>query len=290
MSYSIAENLERALKILHKKGGRARVIAGGTDLFLKKPLPELVDISTVPEILGIYRDEDMLAIGAGVTHSEAAASDIIQFEAEALAEACRLVGSPQVRNMGTLGGNVVNAAPAADAAVALVALGAKAVLVNLEGFSREAAVENLYAGYNRSLVDGTSEILLRFLMAPAGEGRGSAFLRFAPREALSLPLVNSAACVRLRDNIIQEVRVVIAPVKPAPTRLIETEKLLLGKTPGPGTWHKVEFTAASETEVRGSLLRCSGEYRRHLVGILARRVLKKAVERALKNQNGGESS
>jgi len=290
MSYMIAASLDQALKTLYEKRETARVIAGGTDLYLKKPLPDLVDISSVPEILGIYRDEGMLSVGAGVTHSKAAESAVIQSEAEALAEACRRVGSPQVRNMGTLGGNVVNAAPAADAAVALVALGAKALLVNHAGSRREVAVEDLYAGYNCSHVDGSSEILLRFLMEPCGQGKGSAFMRFAPREALSLPLVNSAATVRLRDNVIDEVRVVIAPVNPAPTRLTETEKLVLGSKPGEDTWRKVEYTAASEVEVRGSLLRCSEEYRYHLVGVLARRVLKKAVERALKNQKGGEGS
>ncbi len=284
MSYMVAASLEQALKILHEKGGNVQVIAGGTDLYLKKPLPDLVDVSSVPEILGICRDEGMLSIGAGVTHTEAAASAVIQSEAEALAEACRRVGSPQVRNMGTIGGNLVNAAPAADAAVALVALGAKALLVNHAGSSREAFVEDLYAGYNCSYVDGSSEILLRFLVEPCGQGMGSAFMRFAPREALSLPLVNSAAFVRLRENIIEEVRVVIAPVKPAPTRLVETEKLVLGCKPGEDIWRKVEYTAASEVEVRGSLLRCSEEYRYHLVGVLARRALKKAVERALNRQ------
>ncbi len=288
MSYTIAAGLDQALKILHENKGNMRVIAGGTDLYLKKPLPELLDISSVPELLGICRDEGMLSIGAGVTHSEAAASAVIQSGAEALAEACRRVGSPQVRNMGTIGGNVVNAAPAADAAVALVALGAKAVLVSSSGSSREAFVEDLYAGYNLSTVDSSFEILLRFLIDPPARSEGSAFLRFAPRLALSLPLVNAAARVRLKGDSIESVRVVIAPVKPAPTRLIETEKLLLGSKPVEETWRKVEYTAASEVEVRGSLLRCSEEYRYHLVGVLARRVLKKALERAANGQIGGE--
>lgn len=281
VSYTIASNLEQAIKVLKESDGKAQVIAGATDLFLNNLPSELVDVSTVPEILGIARGKDFLSIGAGVTHAEAAASAVIRSEAEALSEACRQIGSPQVRNMGTLGGNVINAAPAADAAVALVALGAKAVLTDLYGSSREAFLEDLYDGYNRSSVDSSAEILLRFLLKPAQRGEGSAFLRFAPRAALALPLVNAAARIRVEQGLIKEVRVVIAPAKPAPTRLLETEKFLLGAKPGSDLWQKVESSASSEIEVRGSMLRCSEEYRHHLVGVLARRVLQQAAARAM---------
>lgn len=288
MSYTVVSNLDQAVEALAKSAGKARVVAGATDLFLGNLPSELVDISTVPDLLGINRDPDCLSVGAGVTHAGAAASPVIRLKAEALAEACREVGSPQVRNISTLGGNVVNAAPAADAAVALVALGAKAVLLDLSGGHREVAVEDLYANYNLSVVDSSSEILLRFLLAPAVRGEGSAFLRFAPREALSLPLVNAAARVRLKGNTIEAIRAVIAPVSPAPTRLNETEKLLLGSKPGQDTWRRVEYTAAAEVDVRGSMLRCSAEYRHHLVGVLARRVIRKALERALDSKEGGD--
>ncbi len=282
MSYIIASTLEQAINNLKTSDGRAQVIAGATDLFLEEFPLELVDISSVPEILGISRSKGFLSIGAGVTHAETAASSVICSEAEALSEASLQVGSPQVRNMGTLGGNVISAAPAADAAVALVALVAKASLIDLDGSSREVFIEDLYTDYNRSSVDSKFEILLRFLIKPAQKGEGSAFLRFAPRAALALPLVNAAARVRLANDIIQEVRVVVAPSKPAPTRLLETEKLLHGAKPDLLTWQKIEYTASSEVEVRGSMLRCSEEYRRHLVGVLARRVLQRALVRARK--------
>jgi len=290
LSYSVTSSLDRALNVLSESMGQGRVVAGATDLFLKSLSPELVDVSSVPELLGINRDHGSLSIGAGVTHAEAAASPLIRLEAMALAEACRQVGSPQIRNIGTIGGNVVNAAPAADAAVALVALGARAVLIDLGKRQHHAAVEELYADYNLSTVDSSSEILLRFLLDLPARDEGSAFLRFAPRQALSLPLVNAAARVRLKGDAIESVRAVIAPVNPAPTRLYETEKMLLGSWPEDDTWRKVEYTAASEVEVRGSLLRCSAGYRQHLVGVLARRVLKKAVERAVKSRMGGDGS
>ncbi len=288
MPYRIANHLEDALTLLREYRGEARAIAGATDLFLQDYPGSLVDISGIPELTGVEEKNGLLRLGASLTHTEASLSGLIKKKAAALAEACSSIGSPQVRNIGTLGGNVINAAPAADAAVALVGLGAEAVLVDLEGCSRQKAVDELYLDYNCSLVNSSYEILTGLLINSCRSGEGSAFLRFAPRESLSLPLVNAAARVRLKGNCIEEVRLVAAPVKPYPTRLEKTEKLLPGCTLREVPWREVEKTAVEEVEVRGSLLRCSAQYRRYLVGVLAGRVLRNALERASGNQPGGD--
>ncbi len=280
MSYLVATSLEEALTYLRDSGGRARVVAGATDLYLKDLPHSLVDLSALPGASVIEEADGLITLGACLTHASAASSILILSRATALAEGCMAIGSPQIRNIATLGGNVVNAAPAADAAVALVALGASAVLVDTGGRSREEAVEDLYVIFNRSAVDSTSEILLKLTIKSCGTGEGSAFTRFAPRRALSLPLVNAAARVRIENGCFREVRLVVAPVKPAPTRLLQTEAMLEGMAPCEETWRLVARAASEEVEVRSSLLRCSARYRNHLVGVLAARVLQAASERA----------
>ncbi|MDY6826863.1 MAG: FAD binding domain-containing protein [Bacillota bacterium] len=280
MSYFTAASLDEALKALREAEGKALVIAGATDLFLKGMPPQAVDIASLPELGMIVEEQDYFTVGAAVTHAAAASSPLIRVKATALAEACAAVGSPQVRNLGTIGGNLVNAAPAADAAVALSALGAKAFLWDIDGRRWGEGLENLYAGYNRSRIDSSREIVLNLIFKSCQFNEGSAFARFASRKALSLPMVNTAARIRLENGVFTDVRLVAAPVKPAPTRLFKTEEALLGKKPNEETRHAVEELASAEAEVRGSLLRCTAGYRRHLIGVLAGRVLMTAVRRA----------
>ncbi len=286
MSYLVAENLEQALTMLQEAGKGSRIIAGATDLFLQELPANLIDIHAVPEMLVISETEYSLEIGAAVTHTAASQSSLICAKATALAEASAQVGSPQIRNIGTIGGNVVNAAPAADAAVALVALGAKAVIINSKKIMREEPVENLYRHYNQSTIESGKEMIIKFMIENNAGILGSAFLRFAARQSLCLPMVNAAAWVNIENDCLREVRLVLAPVKPAPTRLKETEKRLIGAPLKAETWRLAGDAATEEVTVRGSLLRCSAQYRRHLVGVLAERVIAKAVKAACERKEG----
>jgi len=280
MSYLRAESIDHALTLLKKVAPESRLIAGGTDLFLQDLPEHLIDIGSIEELKRIEEKEGILEVGAGVTHTRAGGSDLIINKATALAEACSQVGSPQVRNIGTLGGNVMNAAPAADAAVALVALGAVAVLMDKNKNIRRVNVDQLYAGYNCSAVDCSSELLLKFLIESCKSGEGSAYVRFAARRALALPMANAAARVKVNNGVISEICLVAAPAKPAPTRFLKTEELLLGEPACEETWLKAKKSAAGEAEVRGSLLRCSANYRKHLVGVLVSRSIQVAALRA----------
>ncbi|MGM0653091.1 MAG: FAD binding domain-containing protein [Bacillota bacterium] len=288
MSYLIASNLDQVLTSLRDGSGKARVVAGATDLYLQDLPYGLVDLSTLPETTVIEEKDGLVRIGAAVTHTAAANSPLVLARARALAEGCAAVGSPQIRNLGTIGGNVVNAAPAADAAVALVGLGAEAVIIDIEGNRRQEAVENLYWEYNRSLIDSTREVMLSLQFKSCIGKEGSAFTRFAARRALALPMVNAAARIKLENGLIKEVRLIVAPVRPAPTRLVKTEGLIVGRPVNGETISMVEKAAAEEVEVRGSLLRCSARYRLHLVGVLVARVLKTAAVRAGDSGKAGE--
>lgn len=288
MSYLIASKLDEVLTSLRDGSGKARVVAGATDLYLQDLPYGLVDLSALPETAVIEEKDGLVRIGAAVTHTAAASSPLVLSRARALAEGCEVIGSPQIRNIGTIGGNVVNAAPAADAAVALVGLGAEAVIIDVKGNMRQEAVENLYWEYNRSLIDSTREVLISLQFIPCMDGEGSAFTRFAARRALALPMVNAAARVKLENGLVKEIRLVAAPVNPAPTRLVKTEELVIGKPVNDQTISMVEKSAAEEVEVRGSLLRCSARYRLHLVGVLVSRALKTAADRAMGQGKAGE--
>ncbi len=288
MSYLIASSLEEALTSLRDGSGKARAVAGATDLYLQEMPYGLVDLSFLKETTVIEEKEGLMSLGAAVTHALAASSPLVLSRARALAEGCAAIGSPQIRNIGTIGGNVINAAPAADAAVALVGLGAKAELVDINRETRTEAVENLYWTHNRSLVDSSKEIMVRFLIKPCLAGEGSAFTRFAARRALALPMVNAAARVKLEKGFVKEVRLVAAPARPAPTRLLKTEELVIGRPVNGETISMVEKAVAEEIEVRGSLLRCSARYRQHLVGVLVASALKTAATRAGTSGKAGD--
>ncbi|MFC1951448.1 FAD binding domain-containing protein [Chloroflexota bacterium] len=148
--YILAQTLQEALDALEKYRGKARVISGGTDLL---PLINsraikvdfLIDITNITELNYINNNSGLIRIGALATHSEAAGSSIINEQAVLLAEASRAVGSLQIRNKGTVVGNVVNASPAADTSVALIALNAEAEVVSKNG-QRIKKVEDLFVG------------------------------------------------------------------------------------------------------------------------------------------------
>ena len=285
MSYLLPVTLEEALQVLRRGNGVTRVIAGGTDLFPQGLPGKVADITAIPDTAVLEKAGEHLVVGSCITHSVAASSPLLLEKATALSEACLQVGSPQIRNMGTLGGNIVNAAPAADAAVALVALGGMARLAGIDGTRKEVPVETLYDGYNRSRVDSTREVLVDLVFRAGLPGEGSSFQRFASRKALSLPMLNAAVKLRLENNKIKEVRLVLAPVKAYPTRLSFVEELLRGREVGPELWEKAAATAGKEITVRRSALRCSEEYRRHLAGVLVKRALQEAALRA--GEKGG---
>lgn len=163
--YYIPKSVADALVLLKDNSSCARIIAGGTDLILdhqaeKVNADAFIDISRIDELKKIEYTDGVIWIGAAVTHDQVARSQLIQEHALALALAARSVGSLQIRNIATVVGNVVNAQPAADAAVALMALGAEAELNSLSEVEY-VAVEDMYAGLGKSIVDSTSQLVTR---------------------------------------------------------------------------------------------------------------------------------
>jgi CO/xanthine dehydrogenase FAD-binding subunit len=233
--YLFPASVAEALSMLAEYAGQARVIAGGTDLVpqLKKKertVKCLVDVSRIAELKGIHEQGGVIRVGAGVTHQQIAASALLQQRAAALADGAAAVGSPQIRCMGTVGGNIVNAQPAADTAIPLLALGAEAEIASRDGVRWEP-LEELYVRPGVSRIDASAEIMVA-LRFPALHGkRGSAFARLAKRRSLSLPILNAAVVACLSDDgtIFEDIRLALGPVALTPFRPRKAEEALRGQ-------------------------------------------------------------
>ncbi|HBT46290.1 MAG TPA: molybdopterin dehydrogenase [Peptococcaceae bacterium] len=276
--YYRPRTIDEALEILAAHNGEARIIAGGTDLVLdlknkSKQARYLVDIRSI-EGMGVIEEKGgKIYLGAGVTHSQAANSQLIREKATALAEAAAQVGSLQIRNVGTVVGNVVNAQPAADAAVALVALEAEAEIVHTDGRRELVKVEDLYVGPGHSKVDSTRSIVTGVYIPERANCR-SVFGRIAPRRSLALPVINVAVTLALEGRRVSYTRIAAGPVGFKPLRLGEVEDFLLGKELSDEIIRGACKKAAEIAQPRNSRLRGSKEYRQYLVGVLLERAYK----------------
>jgi CO/xanthine dehydrogenase FAD-binding subunit len=279
--YYIPKSVADALVLLKDNSSCARIIAGGTDLILdhqaeKVNADAFIDISRIDELKKIEYTDGVIWIGAAVTHDQVARSQLIQEHALALALAARSVGSLQIRNIATVVGNVVNAQPAADAAVALMALGAEAELNSLSEVEY-VDVEDMYAGLGKSIVDSTSQLVTRIRFDVPQSNQGAAFVRLCQRKALALPMLNVAAMVSLKGNQFEWVRLVMAPVGPKPIRAAEAEEMLKGAAVTDEVIEKAAQLALEDANPRSSLVRGSREYRMGVLPVLIKRALAAAV-------------
>lgn len=282
--YLLPETIEQALNQLADYQGKARIMAGGTDLLLdlkegKKEAGILVDITRIAVLRAITLDNGLVRIGAAVTHNQAAKSHIIQEKATVLAQAARSVGSLQIRNTGTVVGNVLNAQPAADTAVALTALGAVAEIMS-PAHKEYLPVEELYAGLGKSTVDSTSQLVTAVQFPALAKNQGSAFERLEQRKALALPMLNVAVVVTLSGDEFAWARIVMAPVGTKPVRATEAEAMLKGARVTVEVIEKAAAAAIAQANPRDSALRGSREYRLEVLPVLVRRALESAVKQA----------
>ena len=279
--YLFPSSVGEALDCLEKYGGEARIIAGGTDLVLQLKrggveARALVDITRIPELRGIREEGDYIVVGAATTHTEVAESPLIQAKAKVLAMACKSIGSLQIRNVGTIGGNLVNAMPAADSAIALTALDAEVEVVSKEG-SRWVPISRFHQGVGRCCVDATRELVRAVRFKPLCDNEGSAFKRLARRKALILPILNVGVVVGWEDGHFTRAAIAIGPVAPVPFRAKKAEDVLIGAPVSKESVEKAAWAAFEEAQPRSSLLRGSAEYRKEMVQVLVRRALTEAA-------------
>ncbi len=285
--YVFPRNVSAAVHLLNEHRGNARIMAGGTDLILdlqngKYSTDCIVDITRIEELKQISEENGNIVIGAAVTHNQATKSFLVQQNAAALAQASAAVGSQQIRNISTIVGNVVSAQPAADSAVALFALDAQVRVVSADGLT-VMPIENLYAGIGKSTIDSTLSLVTAVLIKKVEPGEGSAFVRLEQRKALTLPMLNTAVKISVKDQRIKEVRIVMAPVGIGPVRATESEAFLKDKMPSEEVLQEAGRLAAENANPRDSLVRGSRNYRLAVLPVLVRR----ALEQAINNAEGG---
>jgi len=283
-SYLCPRTVEEAVSALSGEAGQARVIAGGTDLVLQLQRGErqaacLVDVSGIAALQEISEAGGYILLGAAVTHSQVASSPLIATRVPLLAQAAGEVGSPEIRNVATLGGNVVNGQPAADTALALLALDSEARIVSAEG-SRWVALSDLYLGAGESTVDSTSELLVTFRLRPPGGQTGSAYRRLGKCKSIALPVLCAATVVELEGGRFAAAAIALGPVAPRPFRAGDAETYLAGQPATPETIARAAFLARQESDPRASLLRCGREYREEMVVALVQSTLRQAVSAA----------
>ena len=269
--YCMARTIDEAVTLL--KGSESRIIAGGTDLILdlrngKKICRSVVDISEISECRQISYENGALKIGACCTFAQMESNPLVLRYATALAQAAAQVGSPQIRNIATVGGNVVNAMPAADAAVALAGLDARVEIIGRQG-KRFCNIAECYCGIGKSAVDASSELISAFYLPVKEDGSiKSVYKRFALRTSLALPVVAVSASVEMEALRIKSCHIVVAPAGNAPWQAEEAMAHLSGKMASELVIRQAAGIAAKDAPFRDSPVRCSATYKHELARVL----------------------
>jgi CO/xanthine dehydrogenase FAD-binding subunit len=279
--YQAPQSLDEALSILARHNGRARIIAGGTDLALQAGSGEMeltcvVDLTRIASLATITLDGRDLVIGACATHAQVAADPMVRQYAALLAAACAAVGAPQIRNVGTIAGNIVNAQPAADSVLALLALDAHIDILGPESH-RQAPLAEMFLGPGRSAVDPSREIVTSVRFPCLGAGQHGAYARLARRRALALPMLAVAAVVSITHGRFDWARIALGPVAPTPFRSTRAEASLALATATAESVARAAQLACEEAQPRSSILRGTKEYRKEMVRVLVHRVLSEAA-------------
>ena len=275
--------VHEACLMLEKYGEQARPIAGGTDLMVQiheknrrwAGLTHIVDCSALSEMKYIRETKDAVEIGALTTHADLNNSEIIRKESNFLAVAAGTVGSPQIRNLGTIGGSVGNASPAADPLTPLVALGAQARIRGAQN-ERTVLVRDLYIKSGQ-LDLRPGELLTGFIFQKQGDGAGNAFEKLGRRKALAISRMNVSALLRFDGDRISEARLCPGCVFEIPDRVPTAEAMLVGEKPGVTLFEAAGREVSAEM-IRRTGVRWSTEYKKPVIEALVARALTKIME------------
>lgn len=278
MSFQVhrADSVEQAVELAGKLGAGAFFVAGGTDLMIqtargRKTPHHLIDISRIASLANIRLDGHDVSIGAVVTHKSVERHPFLRERFAALPEAARVVGGHQVRNIATVGGNIANASPAADVAIALLALGATLDVAGPHG-TRQASIDGFFLGPGKTArADDEIVCAINVSLTPHS---ASAFLKAGRRKAMEISVVCVAASLTLdpAHGICAAARIALGAVAPTPLRACKAESHLIGREISPDTFRLVGEIAAQECSPLDDV-RASAAYRRILVSALVPRAL-----------------
>ncbi len=275
--YINAASIEDVLPVLDQYKSKARVIAGGTDLMLemesgvKQGIEVLIDVSRMPCSNLITLDEDgVIHLGINVTHNDCVSSKIIREHALPLALACWQVGSPQIRNRGTIVGNLVTASPANDSISALMALDAS-IVIKSTNQERIVPLRDFYLGVRKTvLLDDEMVVEVRF---PAlSKDTKSTYTKYALRNAQAISLVNVSVVLKMNDDVIQNACITLGSVAPVIIHSKSAENYLQGKKLDDATIAQAAILSASDAKPISDI-RASAAYRKKMIEVITKRSL-----------------
>jgi carbon-monoxide dehydrogenase medium subunit len=283
-TYVAPKTVKEAVAALNKFGDRARPIAGGTDILVQTrggrfDLDAIVDVKTIPELMNVKLDGGGLELGAAVPCYRIYEDPKISAAFPGLIDAASLIGGIQIQSRASLGGNLCNASPSADAICPMIVHNGVAVVAGPKG-ARKVPIEDFCTGPGRSVLGkGEFVVTLQFPKPPANFG--AAYERFIPRNEMDIAVVGVASSVVLDSGkkTVKSARIALAAVGPTPIFAKAASEWLTGKPANEASITQAASMARAAarpiTDMRGTI-----EQRRHLVEVLTRRTLAKAAERA----------
>lgn len=269
--------------MLLRYGPDARLLAGGTDLLVdlkagRVSTKHLISLRRIDSLRGISTTDDALCIGALTTVTELSRSAMVRDHASPILDATARMAAPPIRNVATIGGNIVSAVPCADLPPILIVLGASAVIWSPNG-EREVPLENMFVGPRQTLL-GEGEVLRQIRVPTMKPGFGAAYERFGLREGNAIAVAAVAAGLQLDDGgVIRSARVVLGAVAPLPMIVEDVESLLSGRAADDAAFAEAAHVAKAAAQPISDI-RASADFRRDLIEVLTRRALQTARRRA----------
>lgn len=285
IDYISPTSIKEAIDIMAREGDRARFLAGGTDILVQlraaRRQPDiLVDVKSIPELNQLsYTPSEGLTLGAAVPCYKIYDDAAVVSAYPALIDCTLIIGGIQIQGRASVGGNVCNAAPSADAIPALIALGATLEIVSPQGH-RQVAIEDFCTGPGENVMR-PDEMMVSLHLPPPPRNFGSRYVRFIPRNEMDIAVVGAGVSVELSDDksTIKSARISLASVAPTPLFVKEAGDALAGQPITEENIRKASNLAQKAarpiTDMRGTI-----DYRIHLCEVLTRRALNTAIERA----------
>ena len=287
MQYEAPTTVDQAVALLKHSGNASRILAGGTDLLVQLRSgviePELiVDIKKIAEVRSILKEDGKFRVGAAVTGAELGEHGDLKAAWPGVVEAAELIGSTQIQGRASLGGNLCNASPAADAVPALVAAGAICMIAGRNG-RRELPVEAICTGPGQTSLS-PGEFVVSFLFPIPKPRSSDAYLRFIPRTEMDIAVVGVGIHLTLNaENVCSDARVAVGAVAPTVLLVEESAAALVGTMVDDAGIDKmiaaVRDSCDPIDDKRGTVV-----YRTQVAGVLAGRVCRIALQRARRNQ------
>jgi carbon-monoxide dehydrogenase medium subunit len=290
-NYLTPRTLDEAISMHQSHDGRAKYVVGGTDVLVKIKEGKLAPdyLISLRRIMAQDRphlnpETGELLIGAFMTHRAIERSPLVQAKYPILHDAVKNIGSVQIRNVATIGGNLVNAVPSADGAIPLIALDGKARIYGPKGY-RTLDLTRFFLGPGLCDIQG-AEILTEIVIPPLAARTGGAYIKHGRREAMELPMLGVGVLLGLEADgaTCAKARICLGVAAPTPFRALDAEKYLKGKPVNEDTLAEAGRIAAGESKVRDSI-RGVAWYRREMVAVLVKRMGVMARDRAINSQD-----